>query len=46
MWLEKAYQERFAYLIYLSVEPLFSSLHPDARFASLVQRLNLTPPAT
>jgi eukaryotic-like serine/threonine-protein kinase len=42
--LEKAYDERFAYLIYLTVEPLFDPLHGDARFADLVRRLNLQPP--
>lgn len=43
-WLEKAYQERFAYLIYLTIEPLFDSLHGDPRFTNLARRLNLTPP--
>ena len=45
-WLEKAYDERFAYLIYLTVEPLFDPLHGDARFANLARRLNLQPPPT
>jgi eukaryotic-like serine/threonine-protein kinase len=45
-WLEKAYDERFAYLIYLTVEPLFDPLHGDTRFADLARRLNLQPPTT
>jgi serine/threonine protein kinase/Flp pilus assembly protein TadD len=45
VWLEKAYEERFATLIYLTVEPLFESLRFDARYASLVTRLKLPPPS-
>ena len=44
--LERAYQEKFASLIYLPVDPLFDSLRSDARFDSLIQRLNLMPPPT
>jgi len=43
VWLDKAYDERFAYLPYLNIEPLFNLLRADARFASLVKRLKLTP---
>ncbi|HEX7176197.1 MAG TPA: protein kinase [Pyrinomonadaceae bacterium] len=42
-WLEKAYEERFASLTYLAVEPLFDSLRADARYHSLLRRLNLPP---
>jgi eukaryotic-like serine/threonine-protein kinase len=45
-WLEKAYDERFSSLIYLTVEPLFTSLHSDPRFADLARRVGLTPPTT
>ncbi|MGH9855492.1 MAG: tetratricopeptide repeat protein, partial [Blastocatellia bacterium] len=45
-WLNKAVEERFAYLIYLNVEPLFYSLHADQRFADLARRINLQPPPT
>jgi tetratricopeptide (TPR) repeat protein len=44
MWLEKAYQERFPTLAYLAVDPIFSGLHSDARYAALVERLKLPPP--
>lgn len=43
-WLEKAYQQRAASLIYLSVEPGYDSLHSDPRFVDLTRRLNLPPP--
>lgn len=42
-WLEKAYDERFASLIYLTVEPIFADLHGEPRFDDLAQRLNLKP---
>lgn len=40
-WLEKAYQERSSLITYLKVEPTFESLHPDPRFADLLQRIGL-----
>ncbi len=43
-WLERAYEERFASLIYLTAEPMFDGLRSDARFADLAQRLKLPPP--
>jgi tetratricopeptide (TPR) repeat protein len=39
--LEKAYDERFAGLIYLRLEPIFSSLRSDPRFESLAKRMDL-----
>jgi tetratricopeptide (TPR) repeat protein len=39
--LEKAFQERNEYLIYLKVEPRLDPLRSDARFKELLQRLNL-----
>jgi DNA-binding winged helix-turn-helix (wHTH) protein/TolB-like protein/Flp pilus assembly protein TadD len=42
-WLEKAFQDRSSWLIYLKVEPLFASLQSDPRAADLLRRLNLTP---
>ncbi len=45
-WLQKAYEERFANLPYLKVDPLFSSLHSDPRFVTLVDRLKLPLPPT
>ena len=43
-WLNHAYRERFANLPYLTVDPLFSSLHSDPRFAGLVELLRLPMP--
>jgi len=40
-WLEKAYDERNPDFIELKVEPALDSLHSDARFADLVQRVGL-----
>ena len=31
-WLEKAYQERDMYMVYLSVDPTWDSLRDDPRF--------------
>lgn len=41
VWLERAYQERFDYLLYLKVEPIFEGLHADPRFQDLLQRVGL-----
>ena len=40
-WLEKAYQERFSWLIWLQVEPMFDSLRSDRQFLDLVRRVGL-----
>ncbi len=40
-WLDKAFQDRSFFLIWLKVEPLFDSLHDDARFADLLRRIGL-----
>ena len=40
-WLEKAYQERTEYLIYLKVEPMADPLRSDPRFKDLVHRVGL-----
>jgi serine/threonine-protein kinase len=39
--LNKAYQQRSGWIITLKVDPLFDPLRSDARFAALVQSLNL-----
>ena len=41
--LNKAYEERSGWIIYLKVEPQFEPLRSDPRYASLLQRLNLSP---
>ena len=40
-WLEKACDERYGYLAYLNVDPMFDSIRSDARFAELVHRVGL-----
>jgi TolB-like protein/Flp pilus assembly protein TadD len=43
-WLDKAYDERCEYLVYLGSEPLADPLRVDPRFARLLSRLGLKPP--
>jgi tetratricopeptide (TPR) repeat protein len=43
LWLEKAYQERCEYLVYLGSEPLADPLRGDPRFSKLLTRLGLRP---
>jgi serine/threonine protein kinase/tetratricopeptide (TPR) repeat protein len=40
-WLEKGYEERDYYLIYLKVDPRLDPLRGDARFTDLLQRVGL-----
>jgi tetratricopeptide (TPR) repeat protein len=42
-WLDKAYNERCEYLVYLRTEPLAEPLRADLRFPKLLQRLGLKP---
>jgi TolB-like protein/Flp pilus assembly protein TadD len=42
-WLDKAYEERCEYLVYLGSEPLADPLRGDPRFSRLLSRLGLTP---
>jgi tetratricopeptide (TPR) repeat protein len=42
-WLEKAYEERSGGMIWLSVDPRMDGLRSDARFATLLDRLGVTP---
>jgi hypothetical protein len=41
-WLEQAYQERSAALIWLKVEPQFDALRTEPRFVELLRRMGLT----
>jgi serine/threonine protein kinase/Tfp pilus assembly protein PilF len=40
-FLEKAFQERADWMVFLNVDPRFKSLHSDSRFADLLRRMNL-----
>jgi len=40
-WLEKAFQDRSFFLIWLKVEPLFDPLRDDSRFQDLLRRIGL-----
>ena len=40
-WLEKAYEERTHWLMYLHLEPAFDGLHADPRFTDLMERIGL-----
>jgi tetratricopeptide (TPR) repeat protein len=40
-WLEKAYQERYAWLVHLNVEPRFDVLRSDSRFQKLARSIGL-----
>jgi len=42
-WLEKAFEARDPYLIYLRVEPVLDGLRADPRFADLLRRVGLPP---
>src|SRR5262245_48190961 len=42
-WLNRAYQERDNWLIYLKVEPRLDPLRSDARFGNLLRRVGLSP---
>ncbi|MCI0487880.1 MAG: protein kinase [Blastocatellia bacterium] len=40
-WLEKTCEERYGFLVYLKVDPVFDPLREDARFADLMRRVGL-----
>lgn len=42
-WLNKAYDERSAQLVYLKINPMFYPLRDDPRYADLVRRIGLDP---
>jgi eukaryotic-like serine/threonine-protein kinase len=43
VWLEKAYQERSGYIVWLKVFPIVDPLRSDPRFDDLVRRVGLAP---
>jgi adenylate cyclase len=42
-WLERAYEERSSWLVWINVEPRFDGLRSDPRFTSLLHRMRLGP---
>jgi tetratricopeptide (TPR) repeat protein len=42
-WLDKAYDERSDYMVYLGLEPMLDPLRSDPRFGALVRRVGLPP---
>ena len=40
-WLQRAYEDRSSWLVFLNVDPLFDPLRKDPRFADLARRVNL-----
>ncbi|HEX8090833.1 MAG TPA: tetratricopeptide repeat protein, partial [Blastocatellia bacterium] len=42
-WLEKVYQERSYYVVWLNVDPIFDGVRSDWRFQDLLRRIGLTP---
>ncbi len=42
-WLEKAYEDRSEWLVWLKVDPRFDSLRQDPRLADLLRRVGLAP---
>jgi eukaryotic-like serine/threonine-protein kinase len=45
-WLQKAYQDRSAWLVYLRVDPYFDPVRSDPRFIDLVRRINFPDDAS
>ena len=40
-WMQKAYDDRSAWLVYGKVDPLFDDVRTDARFSGLMRRVGL-----
>jgi eukaryotic-like serine/threonine-protein kinase len=44
-WLEKAYEERSTWIIWIKIEPHFEALHDQPRFHALLRRMGLESPS-
>ena len=42
-WLDRAYEERAEWMIYLSVDPRFDTLRAEPRFKELLRRIGFKP---
>jgi eukaryotic-like serine/threonine-protein kinase len=42
-WLDKAYQERSGFLVFLGIEPVFDGVREDRRFINLLNRIGISP---
>ena len=40
-WMQKAFEDRSAWLVYLKVDPLFDPVRSDPRFTDLLRRVGL-----
>ena len=40
-WLEKSYEDRSSWLVWIKVDPRFDVLHADPRFRDLLRRMGL-----
>jgi serine/threonine-protein kinase len=43
-WLEKVYEERSYYVVWLNIDPVFDQMRSDARFQDLLRRTGLREP--
>ena len=41
-WLEKAFEDRSVFLVFLKLEPLMESLHSDPRWSALERRVGIS----
>ena len=45
-WLERSFQERDFWLVFLRVDPLFDGMRDDPRFERLARRIGIPPLVT
>ncbi|MBI3679065.1 MAG: winged helix-turn-helix domain-containing protein [Acidobacteria bacterium] len=44
-WLDRAYQQRHSWLVYLNSDPAFDSIRADPRFVAMVKKVGLPSPS-